>query len=84
MTQGRADATINDSLSFFDFKKKQAAAPVKIVAQEQDASYSGVILRKGDDDLVAAINKALKDIDSRRHLQENLRQVFRPGRFEVS
>jgi cystine transport system substrate-binding protein len=63
VTQGRADATINDSLSFFDFKKKQAAAPVKIVAQQQDASYSGVILRKGDDDLVAAINKALKDID---------------------
>ena len=63
VTQGRADATINDSLSFFDFKKKQAGAPVKIVAQEQDASYSGVILRKGDDDLVAAINKALKDMD---------------------
>jgi len=62
VTQGRADATINDSLSFFDFKTKQAAAPVKIVAQEKDASYSGVILRKGDDDLVAAINAALKDI----------------------
>ena len=64
VTQGRADATINDSLSFFDFKKKQAAAPVKIVAQEEDASYSGVILRKGDDELVAAINKALKEIDA--------------------
>ena len=63
VTQGRADATINDSLSYFDFKKKQAAAPVKIVTQEQDASYSGVIMRKGDDDLVAAINKALKELD---------------------
>ena len=62
VTQGRADATINDSLSFFDFKKKQAASPVKIVAQEADASYSGVILRKGDQDLVDAINKALRDI----------------------
>ena len=62
VTQGRADATINDSLTFFDFKKKQAASPVKIVAQEADASDSGVILRKGDQDLVDAINKALRDI----------------------
>lgn len=64
VTQGRADATINDSLSFFDFRTKQPAAPVKIVAQEEEASYSGVILRKGDSELVDAINKALKDIDA--------------------
>lgn len=59
---GRADATINDSLSFYDFKKKQPKAPVKIVAEKADADYSGVIVRKGDDDLVASINKALADI----------------------
>lgn len=59
---GRADATINDSLSFLDFKKKQPDAPVKIVAEKADADYSGIILRKGDEDLVAAINKALTDI----------------------
>jgi len=64
VTQGRADATINDSLSFYDFKKKQPAAPVKIAAQKEDASYSGVIVRKGDQDLVDAINKALKEMDS--------------------
>ena len=62
MVQGRADATINDSLSFLDFKKKQPNAPVKIVATEDDASYSGVIVRKGDDELVAEINKALEEI----------------------
>lgn len=59
---GRADATINDSLSFYDFKKKQPNAPVKIVAEKADADYSGIIVRKGDDDLVASINKALADI----------------------
>ena len=60
--QGRADATINDSLSFLDFKKKQPNAPVKIAATEDEAAYSGVIVRKGDPELVAAINQALKDI----------------------
>jgi cystine transport system substrate-binding protein len=59
---GRADATLNDSLSFLDFKKHQPKAPVKIVAEKENADASGIIVRKGDDDLVAAINKALDDI----------------------
>ncbi|WP_377290132.1 amino acid ABC transporter substrate-binding protein [Rhizobium sp. SG2393] len=59
---GRADATINDSLSFLDFKKQQPQAPVKVVAEKPDADYSGIIVRKGDADLVAAINKALAEI----------------------
>jgi len=60
--QGRADATINDSLSFFDFKKQQPDSNVKIVATEADAAYSGVLLAKGKPDLVAAINEALAAI----------------------
>ncbi|MFE0016938.1 amino acid ABC transporter substrate-binding protein [Mesorhizobium sp. NPDC059054] len=59
---GRVDGTINDSLSFYDFKKHKPDAKVKIVAQEANADYSGVIVRKGDPELVAAINKALAEI----------------------
>lgn len=58
----RADATINDSLSFLDFKKHKPDAPVKIVAQENDADYSGAIIRKQEPELLDAINKALADI----------------------
>jgi len=60
--QGRADATINDSLSFFDFKKQQPDAPVKVVATAADADFSGVILAKGKPELLAAINEALAAI----------------------
>ena len=60
--QGRADATINDSLSFFDFKKQQPTAEVKVVATEADADFSGVLMAKGQPDLVAAINEALAAI----------------------
>jgi L-cystine transport system substrate-binding protein len=60
--QGRADATINDSLSFYDFKTHQPDANVKVVATQSDADYSGVLLAKGKPDLVAAINKAIADI----------------------
>lgn len=59
---GRADATINDSLSFLDFKKHKPDAPVKIAAQEENADHSGIIFRKGDADLKAALDKALADI----------------------
>src|SRR5690606_21562652 len=62
VVQGRADATLNDSLSFYDFKKKQPNAPVKIVATEGEAAQSGVLVRKGDPELVAAINKAIEEI----------------------
>ena len=58
----RADATINDSLSFLDFKKHKPDAPVKIVAQQENADYSGIIIRKGEPELLEAINKALADI----------------------
>ncbi|KXF77066.1 amino acid ABC transporter substrate-binding protein [Paramesorhizobium deserti] len=59
---GRADATVNDSLSFLDFKKHKPDANVKIAATEADADYSGIIIRKNEPDLLAAINAALKDI----------------------
>jgi cystine transport system substrate-binding protein len=58
----RADATINDSLSFLDFKKHKPEAPVKIVAQEANADYSAAIIRKGEPELLDAINKALAEI----------------------
>ncbi|BCJ91328.1 amino acid ABC transporter substrate-binding protein [Terrihabitans soli] len=60
--QGRADATLNDNLSFLDFKKKKPDAPVKIVATSDNADVSGVIFRKGNPELKAAIDKALVDI----------------------
>jgi cystine transport system substrate-binding protein len=60
--QGRADATINDSLSFFDFKKHQPDANVKIAATQPNADYSGVLLAKGKPELLEAINKARADI----------------------
>lgn len=59
---GRADATLNDSLSFLDFKKQKPDAPVKIVAEQSDASFSGILLRQGDEELVAEVNKALEAI----------------------
>jgi cystine transport system substrate-binding protein len=64
LLSGRVDATINDNLSFLDFKKHKPDAKVKIAASDKTAEFSesGVLVRKGNADLVSAINKALADM----------------------
>lgn len=58
----RADVTINDNLSFLDFKKNKPDAPVKVVAKLDDASQSGLMFRKGSETLVEEVNKALNEM----------------------
>jgi len=64
LTSGRVDATVNDSLSFLDFKKHKPDAKVKIAAidNSDQSDKSAVLIRKGNPDLQAAINKALADM----------------------
>ncbi|MBU8854974.1 MULTISPECIES: amino acid ABC transporter substrate-binding protein [Priestia] len=62
ITSKRTDATINDKLSFLDYKKKHPNAPVKIADEKNDGSASGFTFRKGNDKLVEEVNKALKDM----------------------
>ena len=84
MLNGRADATINDSLSFYDFKKHQPDANAKIVAEQENADYSGVIVRKGDPELVAAINKALDEIKADGTYKKIADTYFGAGRLAVT
>lgn len=62
ITSKRADATLNDSLSFLDFTKQKPDAKIKVVAKSEQADKSAVMLRKGNKELLDAINKALADI----------------------
>lgn len=62
LLSGRADATINDSLSFLDFKKQKPSAKVKIVDSLESAEAQGILLRKGNPELLGAIDKALADM----------------------
>ena len=56
---GRADATINDSISFLDFKKHKPDAPLKIAATQDNADHAAVLLAMGQPELLTAINEAL-------------------------
>lgn len=61
---GRAAATINDKLSFLDFKKQKPNANVKIIANAEQQENSAILLRKDQPNLVAAVNKALDEIQA--------------------
>jgi cystine transport system substrate-binding protein len=60
----RADATINDNLSFLDLKKQRPDVKIKAVDETDEASSSAALFRKGNDDLVQAVNEALAAIKS--------------------
>ncbi len=62
VSTGRAEATINDQVSFYDFLKQQPDAPVMLVDTLDDASENAVLIRKGNDTFVEAINKALDEL----------------------
>lgn len=62
LTSKRIDATINDSLSFLDFKKQRPDAPIQVVAEQETKDESGLLFNKGNEELIEAVNKAIADM----------------------
>ncbi|WP_132308015.1 amino acid ABC transporter substrate-binding protein [Paenibacillus sp. BK033] len=62
LTSGRIDATINDKLSYLDLKKARPDVPIKVVAETDNVSQSGMLFRKGNTELVNAVNHAIKEM----------------------
>ncbi|GGC76841.1 amino acid ABC transporter substrate-binding protein [Thalassobacillus devorans] len=60
---GRVQATINERLSVLDYiNQKGDQAPVEIVDSQEDAAESAMMFRKGNEDLVEAVNGALNEM----------------------
>ncbi|MFZ5968095.1 MAG: amino acid ABC transporter substrate-binding protein [Bacillota bacterium] len=62
LTSNRIDATINDSLSFLDFKKQKPDAPIKVVDALNTQDQNAILFNKDNEELVNAVNKALSDM----------------------
>lgn len=60
--QGRVDATVNDTLTYLDYKKQTGAAGLKIAAETKDKSESAFAFAKGSKTLAAAVDKALDEL----------------------
>ena len=62
LTSKRIDATINDSLSYLDYKTQRPDAPIKVAAELDTKDESGILFNKGNQELVDAVNKSLADM----------------------
>lgn len=73
---GRADATINADAVYYDYLKQKPGADLKIVKRTKDASLSAIPVRKGEDILLDAINKAVLELKESGELSKLSEKYF--------
>jgi cystine transport system substrate-binding protein len=73
---GRADVTINDDLTFYDYLKQHPNAKVKIAVTEDNASENAVIFAKGQPELQKAIDDALTKLRGNGTLKKISEKYF--------
>lgn len=76
--QGRADFTMNDNLAVLDYLKKfpNSGLEIKLVAPASELRGSGLILRKGDDAVVAKIDEAMAALQADGTLTKISQEFF--------
>lgn len=62
LSSDRADATLNAEIAFGDYMRNHPEEPVKIVALTETTSSSLIPVRKGEQNLLEAINQALEEM----------------------
>lgn len=73
---GRADATINDKLTFYDYVTQKPDADVKIAALSKESSENAILIRQGNDTLVKAIDDALAELSEEGTLKQISEKYF--------
>ena len=76
--QGRADATLNADVSFYDYLNQHPDAAIKIVAEADDANEVAIPMQKGDASaaLRQAVDKAIEELRSEGTLGELSNKYF--------
>lgn len=64
--QDRADFTMNDQLAVLDYLQKtpNSGLEIKLKAPASEKTGSGIVFRKGDDDVVAKVNEAMAELQA--------------------
>lgn len=68
--QGRVDATLNADVSIYDYLRVHPDANLKIVAETENPSIVSIPVRKGEEDFLAEINAAIKELRDNGELSE--------------
>ncbi|SEN74119.1 cystine transport system substrate-binding protein [Paenibacillus sophorae] len=62
LTSKQIDVVINNGLFYLYMKRQNPDAPIKVVGRTVSSWKSGILVRKGNEELVNAINQALTDM----------------------
>lgn len=62
LTAGRTDCVINNTIAFNDYVTEKPDSKIKIVDVQEQADTVAIPIPKGNEDLVEAINKAIKEL----------------------
>lgn len=75
---GRADATLNADVSFYDYMNQQPDANIKIVATTEEASNVAIPIRKGEEtaSFESAVNAAIEELKEDGTLAELSEKYF--------
>lgn len=78
LQQKRADVTLNDSLALLDYMKKNPESGLQIVwtAPADQKVGAGLIINKGNDEALAKINAAMKELHADGTLKRLSEQFF--------
>ena len=76
LLSGRADATLNVETAFADYLKSHPDADVKIVARTDSASSSRIPVKKGNEELLKAIDAAIDELRESGELAELSEKYF--------
>jgi L-cystine transport system substrate-binding protein len=76
LKQGRIDATVNDELTFLDYQTSEGDTSLDIAATTDDEAHNAFAFRKGSDDLVKAVDKALVELRKDGTLAEISEKYF--------
>ena len=76
--QGRADFTLNDNLAVLDYLNKfpDSGLEIKLKAPEEEMRGSGLILIKGNDEVVKKLNEAMQELQEDGTLTKLSNQFF--------
>ncbi len=72
----RADDTINDNVTFFDYIKQRPNAPLKIAYTSNEPMPTAAIVKKRNTELLEAINKALDELKAEGKISEISMKYF--------
>jgi L-cystine transport system substrate-binding protein len=76
LEQGRVDATINDKLTYLDYEKTEGDTGLSVAVTTDERAENALAFRKGSDDLVKAVDKALEDLRADGTLAEISEKYF--------